>query len=167
MSANSRRERFGVGPIGVGATIIIWGLFYRVEALLSVPRMSVAPFLRLLLLIMFLVDAVYLVGGGIATLRKYGWGKKLITTGPFMFVRHPLYSALIFSATGALALGFYSWALLVSAIPLSFFWSWLVTFEERRMHRRFGKKYEQYCSVTGQFFPSLKNLEDKFSANAD
>ena len=154
---------FGVGPTGIAVTVVIWVIFYTVEEIVNIPPMLIHPVLRFILLLMFLIDAAYLVVGGLYTLAKNNWGQKLITTGPFLFVRHPLYSALIYSATGALALSLYSWSLLVAAVPLSFYWSWLVTKEERFLKKVFGEEYERYCATTGQFFPSFKNIEDKFS----
>ena len=144
-------------------TLLVWSGFYYGGRALGLPPMSIHPVLRFILLLMFLIDAAYLVIGGLYTLAKNNWGQKLITTGPFLFVRHPLYSALIYSATGALALSLYSWSLLVAAVPLSFYWSWLVTKEERFLKEVFGEEYERYCATTGQFFPSFKNIEDKFS----
>ena len=163
MAGISLKDRFGVGPTGILMTLLVWSGFYYGERALGLPPMSVYPILRLILLIMFLADAVYLVGGGVYALRAQGWGEKLITSGPFLFVRHPLYSALIYSATGSLALWQYSWSLLVAVIPLSFLWSWLVSFEEQKMIKKFGREYEDYCLTTGQFFPSLKYLDDKIS----
>jgi len=163
MTGISLKDRLGVGPTGILMTLLVWSGFYYGGRALDLPPMSVYPILRLLLLIMFLADAIYLVGGGIYALRTQGWGEKLITSGPFLFVRHPLYSALIYSATGSLALWQYSWSVLVAVIPLSFLWSWLVSFEEQKMIEKFGREYEDYCLTTGQFFPSLKHLDDKIS----
>ena len=155
------RQIFGVGPVGVCATIIVWMVFYFAGEGLSIPKMAIHPVLRGGMLFIFLIDAVYLLGGGITALVRNGWGIKLVTTGPYQFIRHPIYSVLIYSATGALALWLYSWLLLASVIPLSLFWSWLVQKEERYMLERFGAAYRAYMERTGQFFPSMKALKEE------
>jgi len=52
-----------------------------------------------------------------------------------------------------------SWSLLVSVLPLSILWSWLVQREEAELIRRFGKKYTDYMEYTGQFFPTKKGMK--------
>jgi len=151
----------GVGPVGGLVTVIVWIVFYFIGEWLSIPKMAIHPALRGGMLLVFLVDAVYLLGGGVMFLIRNGWGTELVTTGPYQFVRHPIYSVLIYSATGALALWLYSWLLLASVLPLSLFWSWLVQKEERYMLEKFGAVYREYMEKTGQFFPSMKALKEE------
>ena len=79
----------------------------------------------------------------------------LVTSGPFRFVRHPLYSASITSWLGA-ALGTLNWLLLV-------LWPVLVAIvilvpvrhEEELLHEKFGKAYEVYAQHTDRLIPKL------------
>ncbi len=151
-----------VCPIGLIGTLIIWTGFYYAGEWFSIPAMAIHPLVRIILIIMFFIDGMYLVLGGLHAVNKNGRDGKLVTSGVFLFVRHPLYSAIIYSITGLLAMLFYSWGLLLSAIPLSFFWSWLVIREERYLIQYFGEEYDNYCRTTGQFFPSFKNIKNKF-----
>ncbi len=151
---------FGIGPTGVVATLPIWGIFYGADRWLQIPPMPIHPVLRWVLLLIFLMDVVYLVGGSLKTLKIPDRGRTLVVAGPYQFVRHPLYSALIYSTTGILAFGLRSWGLLLSVVPLSLFWSWHVRKEEAYLLERFGEEYHQYMETTGQFFPSWKNLKN-------
>lgn len=144
---------FGVGPVGLVITLLFWAVFYFLERALGVPSMKINDTVRFLLLIVLGVDAAYLFIGGTITLIRNYWGKRLITSGPYQFIRHPLYGALIYSGTGCLALWFYSWGLLISVIPITIFWSWIVTKEEQYVLDRFGEDYNKYIKQTGQFFP--------------
>jgi len=81
--------------------------------------------------------------------------QKLITSGPYRYVRHPMYSA------------FFLWALF-QGILLS---NWLVLFagiashallylfriknEEQLMIKAFGKEYKDYMKRTGRLFPKI------------
>lgn len=149
---------FGVGPIGAIFSIFIWLIAVTVEKALSFPVMSIHPILRTGLLIMFAIDALYLLIGSNYQLKKHGRGKALVTNGPYQFIRHPLYSIWIYSFTGILAMVFKSWILIFSVIPINLFWSWLVTFEETKMLRVFGSKYQEFIEKTGQFLPSWKSM---------
>lgn len=77
---------------------------------------------------------------------------ELITAGPFRFVRHPIYSAIIALWLGA-ALGTLNWLLLVT-------WPVYVVGvmkpareEEELLRAKFGDAYREYAEETGGFLP--------------
>jgi len=150
---------FCIGPIGFVVTIIIWLVAIKLEKAMGIPKMIINPTFKNFLLIVFFIDAVYLFLGSQLTLRPKERGKKLITHGPFRFIRHPIYSAIMFSGSGMLAVWRESWIILVSVLPISLFWAWLVQKEENYMISLFGKKYKKYQEKTGQFLPSWKALK--------
>ncbi|MDP6725981.1 MAG: isoprenylcysteine carboxylmethyltransferase family protein [Candidatus Marinimicrobia bacterium] len=150
---------FCVGPIGVAITFFVWCAAVQIETALGLPTMKIHPTFKTILLTVFLVDAAYLIVGSSRSLPVKERGRTLITKGPFKYIRHPLYSAIIYSATGALALWRQSWVLLVSVLPIAFLWSWLVGKEERYMLELFGEKYKNYQTKTGQFLPSWKTIK--------
>ncbi|NOZ74499.1 MAG: isoprenylcysteine carboxylmethyltransferase family protein [FCB group bacterium] len=144
--------------MGLGISFALWVLFYFFDWLLDLPPFPIHPLLRLGLLIMFITDFGYLVIGGIIELKRCHWGQSLAVKGPYQFVRHPMYSAVVYSLTGFLAVGLKSILLLVSALPLSLVWSWLAQKEDRELEKRFGEAYRKYYSQTGEFFPNFKAL---------
>lgn len=78
---------------------------------------------------------------------------KLITSGPFQFVRHPLYSAAITLWLGA-GLGTLNWLLLVLwpvFVAIVIFVP--VRHEEELLHEKFGTDYEEYAQQTGRLIP--------------
>ncbi len=150
---------FGVGPFGIIITVMIWFIFFWGGKSIGLPQINIGKTVRLIILLMLLSDAVYLLGSGAFVLAKNEWGNKLVMRGPFQYIRHPFYSALIYSATGSLSLWQYSWGLLVSVLPIALFWSWLVINEENYMINKFGKEYQNYMEKTGQFLPSWKALK--------
>jgi protein-S-isoprenylcysteine O-methyltransferase Ste14 len=87
-------------------------------------------------------------------LTKYS--HRLVTRGPYRWVRHPLYVA---ASTMFLALGLAAanWYLIgISAIALAGLAMYVVPQEERELEKRFGSAYRQYKQRTGGLFPRLR-----------
>ena len=156
---NQIGQLFGIGSVGIVLTVIIWFTVHYVEIVLKVPKIVIHPTIRIMLMVIFMIDALYLLIGGNYYLSKSGRGKEIAKHGPFQFIRHPIYSVWIFSFTGILAMIFYSWALIISAIPISLVWSWLVQREETQMFEKFGYDYISYMEQTGQFLPSWRAMK--------
>jgi len=79
----------------------------------------------------------------------------LITTGPYRFVRHPIYLGLSMLALGE-ALAFASWPSIVVvffAIVPTFVWR--ASAEERLLTDTFGDRYEHYRKQTKMIIPYL------------
>jgi protein-S-isoprenylcysteine O-methyltransferase Ste14 len=157
---NQLRQFFGISPLGIVITILIWFIIHYIEIILKVPKMIINPTFRSALLAIFMIDALYLLIGGNYYLVKSGRGKEIAKQGPFQIIRHPIYSVWIFSFTGILAMIFYSWALIISAIPIAIIWSWLVQREEAELVGKFGNEYMSYMEQTGQFLPSWRAMKE-------
>jgi methanethiol S-methyltransferase len=77
----------------------------------------------------------------------------LVTSGLYHFVRHPLYtfSLLVLWLSPSMSLNsFVVYVALTAYILIG------VVFEERKLLREFGQKYESYKSVTPMLIPGLK-----------
>lgn len=151
---------FGIGPFGIILTILIWFIAIGVENILKVPQMIIHPVLRIALLTIFIIDTLYLLISGNYHLMKSGHGENIAKKGPYQFIRHPIYSVWVFSFTGIVAMVFYSWGLIISVIPISLIWSWLVQREESALLEKFGNEYQMYIDQTGQFLPSWRAMKD-------
>lgn len=157
---------FCIGPAGFLFTLVIWFGVYTVERKFSLPKMNINPIFRIALASMFTIDALYLLFGSLYYLKPLERGKKLVTIGPFKYIRHPLYSVLIYSFTALISLWFKSWFLLLTVVPLSLMWSRLAQKEEKYMINKFGVKYREYMEKTGQFLPSWKALKKEVNNNS-
>ena len=77
---------------------------------------------------------------------------RLVTTGPYRRVRHPMYSALFgfsvafFLLSANLLVGLLWLAMTVAS-------AWRVGQEEQILTETFGAAYQQYAAQTGRFFP--------------
>ena len=80
--------------------------------------------------------------------------QQLVTTGPYAFVRHPMYVGLLLSAFGALLL-YTTWTTVFFAgfAPMIFVRAWR---EEQTLAAEFGEQWQQYCQRVPAIFPRLR-----------
>jgi protein-S-isoprenylcysteine O-methyltransferase Ste14 len=79
----------------------------------------------------------------------------LVTTGPYAWVRHPLYSTFLVEALG-ISLLMSNWFVATMA---GFLWALLVyrtRQEEEKLIERYGDAYRQYMNRVGRFFPRTR-----------
>jgi protein-S-isoprenylcysteine O-methyltransferase Ste14 len=79
----------------------------------------------------------------------------LVTSGPYRWVRHPLYSVgfLAFIGFSLLAANWFIFTLVVLTFSVLMK---RTPIEERRLVERFGEAYRQYMRTTGRYLPRLK-----------
>jgi protein-S-isoprenylcysteine O-methyltransferase Ste14 len=78
-------------------------------------------------------------------------GHELITTGPYAFVRHPIYSGILVAVLGT-ALAFGGWSLVLVALFFAYFIFAALT-EERTMTQQFPAQYPAYRQRTKMLIP--------------
>src|SRR5262249_52498468 len=86
---------------------------------------------------------------------KADQGTGLVTTGPYRFVRHPIYLGLALLALGE-ALAFSSWpAFLIVLLGIVPTFAWRARAEEILLSRTFGERYSVYQKHTSLIIPHL------------
>ena len=104
-------------------------------------------------LIVFLIGYLFMVWGPLHLGEQFSAyvtiqeEHKLVTDGPYSYMRHPRYSGIIFWVFG-LALVFVSIPALVLAAIMSFLMLIRITKEEKMLHQEFSKEWEEYCERT-------------------
>ncbi|HEY3735260.1 MAG TPA: isoprenylcysteine carboxylmethyltransferase family protein [Streptosporangiaceae bacterium] len=78
---------------------------------------------------------------------------ELVTSGPYRFVRHPIYSGLLTAILGT-ALVNNLLGLVVAAVLIAYFY-YCGTVEERNLAATFPKAYPEYASRTKMLIPFL------------
>lgn len=144
-------------------TLAVWGLLITIQDAFPLPRLQLSSGWKWGLTLLFLADGFSTLIWSLITLASSRHNQQLVTTGPYAFIRHPIYAALFLSGTGAVAFAFESWSVLLGVVPLHLWWMWLVRLEEQALIRRWGDTYLTYAAATGQFFPHLTTLKKAFS----
>jgi protein-S-isoprenylcysteine O-methyltransferase Ste14 len=145
-----------------------FGIFLTVAVAIALVRRS--PELRALQLAQFQSVPMAVSGAIIATLGVIlafsaraaiggNWGPpatrrvdtELVTSGPYAFVRHPIYGGILLMMTGT-AIGLIpTWWLVAAAAGIYFFYS--ARAEERFMTERFPDSYPAYRTRTKMLLP--------------
>jgi protein-S-isoprenylcysteine O-methyltransferase Ste14 len=96
------------------------------------------------------------IGNNISPTQATREGHQLVTSGPYRYIRHPLYT---FAGIYFMAIAFVSalwwvavWLLVALAILV-----WRTGQEEANLIARFGDQYRDYMAHTGRFFPRLSS----------
>lgn len=80
-------------------------------------------------------------------------GSGLVTSGPYRWVRHPMYDAIFLTAAGALLLTADALSGGVYAFAVAVMYAARVRREESRLAAAFGREYERYVAVTPRLLP--------------
>jgi protein-S-isoprenylcysteine O-methyltransferase Ste14 len=107
----------------------------------------------------FLFTWSVIARGRFATAWEMPENHKLVTWGPYKYVRHPSYLAYFIMFPSL----FFIWLTWISLIPILAIPSYLqiVGEEEKYLIQRFGDEYITYQKNVGQFFPKWKTTESK------
>ncbi|MBZ0278767.1 MAG: isoprenylcysteine carboxylmethyltransferase family protein [Anaerolineae bacterium] len=79
--------------------------------------------------------------------------RKLVSSGIYTYVRHPIYTGVILAAAGT-AITHGHWVSLLIAVLLGLFFTYKSMFEEKWL-RRVYPEYAAYQQRSGRFFPPL------------
>jgi protein-S-isoprenylcysteine O-methyltransferase Ste14 len=155
------KEKNGEHPFGdTGQLIllvlflILWiadSFFLRTSTFLS---NHVPLYVRLVFLGLALATAAYLSMSGHDKICREQRGTKVVSSGGFRYVRHPLYSAGLLFYLG-LAVSTASIFSLAFFAVIFVFYNYLASFEERLLEEKFGEEYKQYKRRAGKWVPGI------------
>ena len=92
---NTYDRLFGSGPGGIGVSLALFAMAWRLEARLGLPAIIDSDVLRWTVFAARLMAAVGLAAWSFKSLPMGSRGVLLVTSGPYRYVRHPLYAALL------------------------------------------------------------------------
>jgi len=90
--------------------------------------------------------------------------KMLVTSGPYRYLRNPIYMGQIVMLIG-FALFFRSSGVLVLAVSwAAFVCGFVLIYEEPGLKKRFGEAYEDYCGRVPRWLPAMRRTAHERTA---
>ena len=159
----SRREGIAKGLLrrwGVGPAMGVAALLYAVPAAqltrhfparLLMPRGCAGARASVACALLLAGAALYLAT--VQTFRRGVRGGELVRSGPYAWVRHPLYAAWLWFLLPGIALCAGSWPVLGMPVVAAIVLVCLLPLEERDLASRFGEAHRIYRREVGAVFP--------------
>ncbi len=155
-------EKKGEHPFGDTGQLLLAGLFLLIWASDTfVLRWStflatyVPQFIRMGLLALALVIVAILVSQSHHVVTGEQRPNYVVDTGPFRYVRHPLYLAALLTYLG-IAISSFSLISFLLLIPIFIFYDYIAGYEEKLLDLRFGEAYRLYEQRTGKWWPRAR-----------
>ncbi len=103
--------------------------------------------------------AISLIFLGLAT-RMFASGfvlknKELSTTGPYAFMRHPLYTGNIMILIGLCLINGFLWSFISAFIFFWFYYPTAIEYEDRKLKSLFPDTWEEWASITPALMPKM------------
>jgi len=148
------KNLFGSGPLGIVIIILLVIFLLKIEEMLNLKKVVINYYLILCIIVLMVVGLIVTLFSFIS-LPASKRGKQLVVHGPYKYVRHPIYSAVIFLFYPMIALLLKSWLVLVSIILVYLIFKIVIKYEEKHLIEIFEKEYEDYMEKVPQFVPRL------------
>jgi len=94
--------------------------------------------------------------GSVSRTRSDSTGGNVVTSGPFGYVRNPLYVGNFFITMGIALFSGVIWFVLLSAALFAVQYYYIVKYEEHNLLKKFGAEFEDYLSKVPAWFPKEK-----------
>lgn len=159
--AGERRSAWSLVGIAVQCVaFLLAGFGVRAAAMLD--PLSATALIEAAIIALLMAATVWLFAWASGTMGR-NWSvvartrsdHELVTTGPFAYLRHPIYTALALLLV-ALAIAYGNEARLILALPIYALGTWLrIAEEERLLREAFGPAYDTYAARVKRFVPGL------------
>lgn len=153
----SYERLFGTGPRGLAMSLALLVIFILFENKLSLPEITNSDILRYSIFTILSVITAFILFWSVKSLPPTERGNNLVTAGAFKYFRHPLYGAFLTFFNFGLAVLLNNWAYIIWAVTCHPIWHWNIKGEENLMESAFPNEYNNYCNITGRFFPRILN----------
>ena len=150
---NKYQKVFGVGPVGIFISFMVLILLLILKRIFGPAEIS--DWSLPIRTIGWAMIGIWICwhAWAIKTIRSWWYNDRLCTTGPFYYVRHPMYAGTALLAFPGIALLFNSWIILPWPVLMYPVVSVLVRKEELMMTEVFGQQYQEYAARTGRLIP--------------
>lgn len=147
------QKLFGGAPAAWALSLTTLWIAFRLQSHLPLPPIHRDPRSGILVLAAFGAVALVLSIWTHVSLPPWLRGKRLVTTGAFRYLRHPLYASFLLFFFG-LAYWLNDWVFVVWAVAQLPIWNSIAAYEERLMRGAYPA-YAEYCLRTRRFIPGV------------
>ncbi len=153
MSISKYQKIFGVGPLAAILGFLVLGLLWLLDRVLDHVEIVNQP--KSLRVIGAILIAAWICWHAwcLKTIKSWWQEDQLCTTGPYRFVRHPIYAGLALLLGFGFSLILNSWLILLWPLLWCCILSMLVRKEEKMMEALFGEEYKRFAARTGRLLP--------------
>ena len=147
------KRLWNVGPPGLALSVLLICLTLQYETAFNIKRYTVGGLLINVLFVLVFLEMLFILFWTLFSLPPKNRGKKLSKKGIYSFIRHPIYTVVIFHISVLTSLWHGSY-LLLFLVPLQYLlWSKMVIKEEEYLVGIFGQEYIDYMSNVSRFIP--------------
>ena len=147
------KRLWNVGPPGLTASLILIYLTLQYEAAFGIKKYETGHMWVDVLFFLIFLEMLFILFWTLFSLPPKNRGRKLYTKGIYSFIRHPIYTVVIFHTNILTSLWVGSY-LLLFLVPIQYLlWSKMVVKEEEYLIGIFGQEYIDYMSNVSRFIP--------------
>ena len=144
---------WNVGPPGLIFSLCLIYITRWIEISFNMKKYELSPPWFYALFFLVLAEAVLILIWVLFSLPPTKRGKNLSRQGVYAFIRHPIYTTIIFHLNVLFSLWWGSF-LIIFLIPIQYlFWSKIIIREEEYLVGIFGEEYIDYMSNVSRFVP--------------
>lgn len=144
---------WNVGPPGLIFSLCLIYITHWIEMSFNMKKYELSPPWFYALFFLVLAEAVLILIWVLFSLPPTKRGKILSRQGVYAFIRHPIYTTIIFHLNVLFSLWWGSF-LIIFLIPIQYlFWSKIIIREEEYLVGIFGEEYIDYMSNVSRFVP--------------
>ena len=148
----------GVGFLNALISIIFFIIAFTLKDVCSLPEIFSNRLLPNILFFISIFIMIFIFVWSKNTLPHEKRANQLCTSGPYKFIRHPIYAAIVSNLNFGIALFLNNYIFLIWAIVVYIIWFILVDYEEQYLAKIFPNEYYAYKKRTGKFLPKFSYL---------
>ena len=147
------KRLWNVGPPGLITSLLLIFLTLKYEAAFNIKKYETGHMWVDVLFFLVFLEMLFILIWALFSLPPKNRGKKLSIRGIYSFIRHPIYTVVIFHINILTSLWVGSF-LLIFLVPIQYLlWSKMVVKEEEYLVGIFGQEYIDYMSNVSRFIP--------------
>ncbi|OGZ34968.1 MAG: hypothetical protein A2174_00075 [Candidatus Portnoybacteria bacterium RBG_13_41_18] len=139
-------------------SVFIWFLAIIINAILGSPKMGISAMSAFFIFLFLMSFFVWVIFWSILSLHLGKKQGKLSEFGAYQFIRHPMYSAIIFLFFPAIAILLRSWILIIACLPIYLIWRSAIADEDSQLKNTFGEVFANYKKNVRPFFPNFLKI---------